>query len=283
MVLIATQMSCKEHTYPSPPGYNMEKPVRMALGKSLMEISGITFYKDINNTLLAISDSKEKIFQINVSSKKIKDKAEKFAGPHDFEDIVRIDTTIFVLVSNGTIMAVPLDLYHDVTDSSRTVVYPFWSTGKNDFETLYYDPTVDGLIMLCKSCEDEKGQKVRTAYRFDLTKRAFDSSAFYTISTDSVRLSMKDDAIDFKPSAAAIHPITKELYILSSASQLLVIADTRGHVKGTYHLKPKYNPQAEGIAFSPDGTMFISNEGKFKQPTLQIFPYKIKTDQKKTK
>ena len=276
-------MSCKERSYPSPPGYDMEKPTRLALGKALNEISGITFYKDINNTLFAISDSKEKIFQINVSSKKIKDKAEKFAGPHDFEDVVRVDTTIFVLVSNGTIMAVPLDLVHDVTDSSRTLVYPFWSTDKNDFETLYYDPSANGLIMVCKTCAGEKGQKVRTAYRFDLLQRTFDSTAFYVINSESVKQAVKDPDADFKPSAAAIHPIDKQLYILSSAGQLLVIADTHGKVKSAYKLNPKYHPQAEGIAFAPDGTMYISNEGKFKQPTLQVFRYNEKTEQKKTK
>jgi uncharacterized protein YjiK len=261
----------------------MEKPTRLALGKALNEISGITFYKDINNTLFAISDSKEKIFQINVSSKKIKDKAEKFAGPHDFEDVVRVDTTIFVLVSNGTIMAVPLDLVHDVTDSSRTLVYPFWSEGPNDFETLYYDPSVNSLIMVCKTCDADKGQKMRSAYRFDLTQRTFDSTAFYTMSTDSVKAAVNDANADFKPSAAAINPIDKQLYMLSSAGQLMVIADTRGHIKSAYKLNPKYHPQAEGIAFAPDGTMYISNEGKYKQPTLQVFPYKVETDQKKTK
>jgi len=282
-LLLSTLLSCKEKHYPSPPGYDLEKPNRMALGKALNEISGITFYKDINNTLFAISDSKEKIFQINVSSKKIKDKAEKFAGPHDFEDVVLVDTTIFVLVSNGTIMAVPLDLVHDVTDSSRTITYPFWDGGVNDFETLYYDPSANGLIMVCKDCESDKGKKVRSAYRFDLALRKFDSSVFYTLSSDKVKELAKDDNADFRPSAATIHPIDKQLYMLSSAGQLLIIADTRGTVKSVYHINPKINPQAEGIAFAPDGTMFISNEGKFGKPTLQVLPYKINKDQTKTK
>ena len=87
---------------------------------------------------------------------------------------------------------------------------------------------------------------------------------------------MKTNDATFKPSAAAIHPIDKRLYILSSAGQLLVITDNMGKVLEAYNLNPDRNPQAEGIAFSPEGTLFISNEGKYGKATLQIFPYKKK-------
>jgi hypothetical protein len=218
------------------------------------------------------------VVQIDAKNKKLADVAEKFGASNDYEDLVKIDTTIFVLVSNGTIMAVPMN----VKDSSSTIEYPFWSKDKNDFETLYYDPAVNGLIMLCKSCEADKGKKVRSAYRFDLSKRMFDSAAFYSISIKAVEDVLKDSDAEFKPSAAAIHPIEKQLYILSSSGQLMVIADTKGKVITAFRLHPDRNPQAEGIAFAPNGTMFISNEGKYGKPTLQVFTYTAK-NQKKTK
>ena len=84
---------------------------------------------------------------------------------------------------------------------------------------------------------------------------------------------MKNDDAKFEPSAAAIHPISKRLYILSSAGQLLVITDTRGQVLEAYDLNPDVFPQAEGIAFAPNGDMYITNEGKFGPPTLLRFAY----------
>jgi uncharacterized protein YjiK len=272
------QMSCNQASPQFSVGYDMRMPARMELAKDLNEISGITYNTD-NHTVLAVSDSKRKIVEIDAKEKKLKDVIEGFAGSNDYEDLVKMDSIVFVLVSNGTIMAVPMN----ATDSSRTQVYPFPSTDKNDFETLYYDSSVNGLIMLCKSCEADKGQKVRTAYRFDLATRKFDSASFYTISTKSVKDVLKDSDVEFKPSAAAIHPIEKQLYILSSAGQVMAITDTRGTVKWAFRLNPDRNQQAEGIAFAPNGAMYISNEGKFGKPTLQIFTYHEKPGHKKTK
>jgi len=266
---LVVQSGCKQNSYGSPDGYDFTNSQKHDLGKVLNEISGLFFNTD-NNTLLAISDSKRKIFEINLQTRKLKDYAQKFAEQADFEDLVKIGDTVYVLISDGTILAVP----KNAKDSTGTKVYRFWSDQNNDFETLYHDPSVNGLIILCKTCEHEKGLNARTAYRFDLAGRRFDSTEFYIISSDSVKAAVKSNDAKFRPSAAAIHPIDKRLYILASAGQLLVITDTRGKVLEAYNLNPDRNPQAEGIAFAPNGTMFISNEAKYGKATLQVFPYK---------
>jgi uncharacterized protein YjiK len=173
-----------------------------------------------------------------------------------------------MLSSKGIIYEVPKK-----KDSGAVKAYYFGSDDQNDFETLYYDPSANGLIIVCKKCPADKGKDTRTAYRFDLTKKEFDPSAFYSFSTAEVKKILKDDDAKFDPSAAAIHPINKRLYILSSAGNLLVVADTRGKIIEAYQLDPKQFPQAEGIAFAPNGDMFITNEGKFGSPTLQEFKY----------
>jgi len=90
--------------------------------------------------------------------------------------------------------------------------------------------------------------------------------------------SSKNDDAEFRPSAAAIHPIEKHLYILASAGSLLVITDLKGKVLEAFNLNPDLYPQPEGIAFSPDGTMYISNEGKYGKPNLLVFPYNRKQE-----
>ena len=77
----------------------------------------------------------------------------------------------------------------------------------------------------------------------------------------------------FQPSAARIHPILKKLFIISSASNQLVIADTNGEVEGVYMLAKKLFPQPEGLTFKSNGEMFIANEGVTEKATLLKFIY----------
>lgn len=263
---ITLSFGCKQQSYISPDGYDINKPQKENLGKVLNEISGICFNDD-DNTLLAISDSKEKVFQINIDKQKLKDYTNKIIGSNsDLEDIVKVDSALFLLSSKGVIYEVPAK-----GDTVRR--YSFPSGNQNDFETLYYDPSVNSLIMVCKKCPVDKGRDIRSAFRFDLAKKQFDPSAFFTFSTTEVKDILKDDNAKFDPSAAAIHPVNKRLYVLSSAGSLLVVTDTRGKIIEAYELNPGQFPQAEGIAFAPNGDMFITNEGKFGPPTLQMFKY----------
>ena len=262
--------ACDSGDYNGPEGYDMKNPVERELGKVLTEISGLNFNAD-SNSLLAISDNERNIFEINLRTEKLRDYVAKFYEKEDYEDLVKVDDTVYVMISNGTLVAVPTD---GTANDSTIRMYPFWSEDKNDFESLYHDPDANGLIMICKECEHEKGEDFRAAYRFDLSGKKFDSTEYYTISQSSVEELLKNDDADFKPSAAAIHPIEKRLYILASAGQLLVITNLEGKVEEAYRLNPDTHPQAEGIAFAPSGTMYISNEGKYGKATLQVFPYK---------
>ncbi len=259
---------CKENSTSSPQYYRIDKPKRSQLGKALNEISGICFTG--NASLLAITDSKEKVVLIDTKTKKLKDYTNKVVPPDsDLEDIVQVDSTIYLLMSKGIIKEIP----QGAKDTASVKTYELGLSGSNDFETIYYDPTAKGLVLLCKTCAHEKGEGIRTAFRFDLSTKTFDTTAFFTISKEEVKKLLKNDDAKFDPSAAAIHPLNKRLYILSSAGNLLVITDTRGKVIEAYRLNPDDFPQAEGIAFAPNGDMYISNEGKYGRPTLLYFPY----------
>lgn len=264
----------------SPADYDFSKPQEVLLGKVLNEISGISYYSARDSALLAVSDSKERVFYIDMKHVRLQDHTEKVVPSNsDMEDIVKLDSSIFLLMSGGILKEVPVG----AKDSFGVKTYKLELSGTNDFETVYHDPSVDALVLLCKSCEHEKGKGMRTAYRFNLASRSFDTTAFFTISKDDVKAALADAGAKFDPSAAAVHPLDKRLYILSSAGELLVIADTRGKVVEAYRLNPDLFPQAEGIAFAPNGDMFISNEGKHGTPTLLRFPYKRREKKEKKK
>ncbi|WP_132052290.1 SdiA-regulated domain-containing protein [Pseudocnuella soli] len=268
MLLVPVMLcsACSDNSYSSPRGYDLHRPVVRELGKSLNEISGI-FYVPGEDALVAIADSKDNIFRIDLRREKLTDKVKDFYEQEDFEDIVQLDSSLFVLISNGSIVEVPLQRPDSVN------VFALNPDGKNDFESLYYDPVAKGLIMLCKECDMDDATNGRSAFRFDLENRRFDSEPFYTINDSEVMKVLKNDDVKFKPSAAAIHPLEGRLYILASAGQVLVIADRRGNVAEVYRLNPDQHPQAEGIAFAPNGTMYISNEGKYGSATLKMYNY----------
>jgi hypothetical protein len=241
----------------------------MKLGKVLNEISGLSYLNGADN-LLAISDSKRKVFEINIRREKLKDYTGNVVPPDsDIEDVVKVDSTIYMLASRGILYAMPLH----AQDTSHTQAYPFWMVGRNDFETLYFDPEAGGLIMMCNTCTDEAGKGTHSAYRFDLKTRKFDSTPYFTIEDKAVRAALKDDNIKFEPSGAAIHPIDKRLYILASSGNVLVVADVHGQVIEAYRLNPETYPQAEGIAFAPNGDLFISNEAKYGSATLLFLKF----------
>lgn len=260
---------CDMQSYNSPTGYDLERPQKSELGKVLNEISGIS-YNPNDSSILAISDSKRKVFEINFKKQRLRDYTRDIIeADQDIEDIVNMEESLFLLSSKGLLYEVPLN----DPDTTQVKSYPFWADGKNDFESMYYDAKANGLILLCKSCANDKGEQRRSAYRFDLQTRQFDTTAHYTISTTDVKTMLKDEEAKFDPSAAAINPVDQRLYILSSAGNLLVIADTQGKPLESYRLNPDEHPQAEGIAFAPNGDMYISNEGKYGHPTLQVFRY----------
>ncbi|HEY0731278.1 MAG TPA: SdiA-regulated domain-containing protein [Chitinophagaceae bacterium] len=252
----------------TPLGYVLPRPKKTILDKKLNEISGL-YYLEETGGILTISDNKQKVYHLTLDGKVTDYLGADFAEQQDFEDILKVDSSIYVLVSNGTILSVNKSDSEIITER-----HPFWSTQKNDFESMYYDDSAKSIIMICKSCAHEKGKNIRTAYRFDLESMRFDTAVYYTINAKEVQNYLKDGVVKVNPSAAAIHPIEKRLYILSSSGNVIIVTDLKGKVQHVSRLHPTFYPQAEGITFAPNGDLYISNEAKLGKPTLLRIPYK---------
>lgn len=255
----------------TPQGYDITKPEKTEMGGKLREISGISWVNQ--DIMLANNDESGKIFSINIAD--LSDTKYPFVvfGPKaDYEDIVKVDSTVYILISNGQIVEVP-GYSNPEGEMTGTLVANL--VGKsNEFESMYYDSSVNSLIMLCKSCHKEK-DKERTAYRFDLKTKTLIDSPYYTIDINAIRVKLDDDRAEFRPSAAAINPIQNKLYIVSSIGKLLVITDRMGHVENAFPISPSLFPQPEGITFAKNGDMYISNEAAEEEnATLLKFPFK---------
>ena len=254
----------------TPKGYNITKPDKTELGGKLREISGIAWVDE--NTMLAENDEAGKVFTINLKDKQdFKYPNFIFGERQDYEDIVKVNTTLYLLISTGQIVEIPG--YASGGDVQGTIIASLPGKG-NEFETMYYDNEVSSLILLCKSCHKEKNQ-IRTAYRFDLNTRVFADTPYYTIDLNVIRQKLNDNRADFYPSAASVNPVQNKLYIVSSIGKLLVITDKKGNVEQAIPISGTMFPQPEGITFAPNGDMYISNEaGDEDRATLLKFIYK---------
>ncbi|MFX1702321.1 hypothetical protein PV783_00105 [Chitinophaga sp. CC14] len=272
LFLLSCNMSDREQkVYASPRGYDLKEPVRYRVRESMQEISGIELFPD-EHKIMAINDEEGRIYQLDVLAKEPYPHF-KFAKDGDYEDICHTDSGWFVLKSNGSLF----EVHGLFTDSVYSDHHKMPKTGKKEFETTYYDPARNGVVMICKNCEDDKRLGVTSAYRFDLASRTFDTTAIYKFNNQEIARLAGSDMRFFKPSAAAIHPIEKRLYIIASVNGLLVISDLQGHVQEAYNLKHRLFLQPEGLAFAPNGDMYISNEGGY-DGTANIlkFTYKSK-------
>jgi len=248
-----TGCGSRSESFPTPAEYNLNRPSTIKLPDYLNEISGVAYYPK-DKSVFAISDEKALLYKIFLSGGMPIQKW-KFADKADYEDVVLVDSTFYVLQSKGNIIS----LRFVSPDSINVQEYKSGLEGKNEFETLYLDKEQNRLVFLCKDCEADDKNSV-TAWGFDLGSLTFSQSPAYVIDVRKIEDLVQEKKVKFKPSAAAIHPLTGQLFIISSLNKVLVIADRNGNPQKVYRLNPGLYKQPEGLTFSPEGHLIISNE-----------------------
>jgi SdiA-regulated len=263
-------ISCNNDKKPafiaSPPGYDLQDPTTIKLPLELDEISGLSYYKK-DKSVFAISDEKGVLFKITPYPA-LSIKVWKFSKKADFEDLALLDSTFYILQSNGTMHIV--NFLKEDTISTTEIPFPF--KGSMEFETLFYDPVIKKLELICKTCEDAK-KKLLNTYIYDPAKNAYEDSVV-GIDIGLMFKNSGEKPFHVKASAAAVHPITGDVYVISSINKLLIILDKNHNFKSYYPLNPTLFKQPEGIAFSENGTLIISNESAGAGPAnLLLFNY----------
>ena len=248
--------------------YDFEHPLKLILDDQLMEISGIAFYPK-DTSVFAISDETVYLYKINFKNNFVVQKWQ-FDKKQDFEDVVFLDSTFYVMESSGNIHTVNFSKKGD-TIYTRKNVFPAKKKSKNEFESMYYDSVRKALILLCKDCEEDK-KGTLSAWSFDPGNGKYMANA-YQIDVDKIAAETGKKKMKFKPSAATINPVTGDLWIVSAINQLIVITDRNGVLKNVFQVNGGIFTQPEGITFSPWGDLLISNEAgdKYSVPTLFIF------------
>ena len=274
-----TSINCNGFTYPvngksdASISYDLDKPSKKyKLPDKLEEISGLTYVGD--GIIACIQDEKGKIHHYNLKNETVEE-AFEFGEKGDYEGIEVIGKTAYVLRSDGTIFEI-IDYYEGV---EKVNTYQSILSSSNNTEGLGADFSKKNLLVACKEDAGEgksyKGKKA--VYAFNLKKKAFDEEPIYLIDKDDLKDPDKDSKhVDFKPSGIAIHPITKNVYLISTVGKLLVILDRKGNIISKHKLDKDVFKQPEGICFKQNGDLYISNEGRGKTPNILKFKYRKK-------
>lgn len=241
---------------------------------ALKEISGLS-PTETEGVFLTIADERGEFFFIDGLGGGSVKKQVLFREKGDFEGIEMVDKSIWAAKSNG-------DLF-EITDweKSPPKVEEYKTTLKkyNDVEGLAYDPWRKALLLACK--ENPDSLYVRGIYAFDLKSKALDATPVYTIDPAEVNQRVPYNELEkhdyFSPSGLAVHPLTGDLYVISTALKRLVVLDYKtGKIKFAQRLDKKILPQPEGVSFDKAGNLMLSSEGKQGEGMLLKFDFKGK-------
>jgi WD40 repeat protein len=267
-------------------GYNLTSPdAILILPDILHEISGITIIDSI--TVACIQDEKGIVFIYNIRKNEIKSQLN-FHIKGDYEDIVRVGRNLYILRSDGALF--------EISDfESENCHLDLFETGipAKDNEGLCYDMDNDRLLIACKgrTGKGDENKDKRSIYSFDLATKTLSAKSAFTFDVNALlkfalknKIKLKtrkikkdpvpEPVLKFRTSAICIHPVTKKLFLISSEDHLLFIFDINGRIEHVEKLNHKMFIQPEGLTFTNNGDMLISNEGRDKSPTILRFNYK---------
>lgn len=222
----------------------------------LKEVSGIKYLG--NNRFACIQDKMGTIFIYNTNDNKI-EKEIPFAKPGNYEGIAIAGASAYVVQSNGTLYEV--QDYEGATPLVKQ--YSTFLKAKNNVEGLTYDKKNDRLLLVTKG-NAPRNHQYKGVYAFDLKSKRLAAKPVVKINlADPIFSSIKGKNTDntFQPSAIEIHPLTNDIYIFQGNDPKLLVMDAKGNMKKMYTYRPSDFSKAEGLAFSPEGDLFISNAG----------------------
>ncbi len=255
--------------------YDLDQPdAKFKLPGRLNEISGLGLSED-GAMLITVNDEQGKLFYLDKNTCMVV-REFKFAKWSDYEGVELVDGQVYVVNSSGTLYKVK----HPGEKNQHTKTYNTSLHRANDVEGLAFDKAGHRLLIACKGKpgrgDELKGK--RAIYSFNLDSKELSKEPLFVIDREEIKTwrhrektlarqvigyldeNLADDA--FAPSGIAIHPLSGEVYVLSSVGKCLVVLDATGNILRFEPLNPDLHRQPEGICFDEDGTLFISDEAK---------------------
>lgn len=254
--------------------YNVEdeNAKYIELTDKLANISGLAFTDD--NRLFADADDSSGIFQIEPASGKIlktfyvgdgkKKNVDEIKSR--YEDLAIYGSRFFILNSHGKI--------NECKEGSDGEFVEFTSyklklTKDNNIEGICFDPETSALLLACKDYPGDGYEKYKTIYSFSLSTMTMADTPRFALPEGKLKRNTIDG--EFRPSGIARHKITGSFFIISYHGHTIIEVSKEGEIINQKDLPESIHPQPEGIAFSSDNTLYISDEGKGEKPRLTSY------------
>ena len=236
--------------------YNLGKPDKFIMPESLLEISGITFYKGKSDTIYGVQDEQGRFFRLAWDEKKQYN--AKFGKQGDYEDVTIINGQVLILKSNGTLFSFPFgDSGYEEVDSVKELKHLL---PKGEYEGLYGDEASGKVYVICKNCPEDNSKDLVSGYIIQVGDSLYQTGTFQ-VDVHQIKSFTGKVKRGFRPSALAKNPVTNEWFMVSAVNKLLVVADSNWKIKEACFLNGNIFNQPEGIAFDAEGNLFIANEG----------------------
>lgn len=227
----------------------------------LDEVSGLAFTED--GRLFAHDDERGRIHEIDPETGAV-GKRFDLGDPmvrDDLEGIAIVGDRFFVVSSTGLLYEFRegddgADVEYRVTDSG---VGP-----SCEVEGLEYDPSVDALLLACKTTAPARGP-------IEVRRLAIEpGTQLQAIVVDRSPLAALDIDTDFAPSGIVRTPLGT-LLVLSARDDAILEIDASGRILSSVALRGGRHPQSEGIALAADGTLYVADEKNGKEPRLTAY------------
>jgi uncharacterized protein YjiK len=261
--------------------YRLDGPPtsRVTLPAELHEVSGLAVTGD--GRVFAHGDEHGVVFQVDPGTGEVvkrfslqpgdqrvdlgkKSSDGKVTG--DFEDIAIVGDRFFLVTSNGVLLE-----FREGQDGEEVpfTAYPTALDKICEVEGLAYDAASDALLVLCKQMKGKSARHQVEIYSWSLGDRRLEANPRLTVSFSS--LSSLTGAKAFNGSALVFMPGGKSLAMVAGPQQVFAEVGLDGRPITGGALDRAAQPQPEGMAFLPDGTLLVSSEGGKGQASISSY------------
>ena len=245
--------------------YDLKKPTHSwVLPSALVEVSGNTWVD--KDHLILIEDLSPNLYYVKFDDKtatleKTIPFVETDKDKVDIEDVTIVDNVVYALWSHGALFK--------ITDWQNKPEVEKIKTGlskDNNTEGLCFDPVTRQLLIACKDNPGTGVDAEKAVYSFNIENSQLNEKPFMVIRPEDFK-SITGNDLSFNPSAIAVHPITHDIYMLTTRDNKGMAVFTHDGVLKSYQsIDKELMQQPEGICFSPEGKLIISSEGKKGDP-----------------
>ncbi|AKQ44824.1 hypothetical protein TH63_02990 [Rufibacter radiotolerans] len=223
----------------------------------LQEVSGIVYMG--NGRFACVQDEAGVIFIYDTKTRQI-ERQITFGAAGDYEGLTLVDNTAYVVRSDGRLFEVS----NIQEANSKVTEHATPLTPEHNVEGLAYDPQGKRLLLAIKG-EEANGSDYKGVYAFNLdTKQLVAEPVFKLNLNDQLLAKQKAKTLakNWQPSEIAVHPVSGQIFLLEATNPQLFLLNPNGSIKNRFKLSDAAFYKPEGIAFSPTGDLYISNEGK---------------------